>query len=333
MDRRRFLMGTGSLALAGVGGLFFNRTAAARELRETRRESWALGTAIKLVVLHDDESAANKALDAAFAEIDLIESVMSIYRPASQISRLNTAGFLKDPHPHFVAVLEHAQKMALDSDGAFDVTVQPLWQLFSDAKKQKALPSDGEVATARAKVDYRKLRVSSDEIRVDSGMQITLNGIAQGFAVDRTMAVLRENGIEHALIDTGEEGVIGRKAGGERWRAGIQHPRVTDALSAVIQLDGRCLSTSGDYQTYFSDDFANNHIFDPRTGFSPREFSSVSVLATTGTEADALSTAVFVLGIERGVKLLEARGADGFFIRKDGSTAVTRGFKDALCDD
>jgi len=326
-------MGTGGLALAGVGGLFCNRTAVARELREVRRESFALGTAIKLVVLHDDESAAKKALDAAFAEIDAIETVMSIYRPASQISRLNAAGILTDPHPHLVTVLQYAQQMAVDSDGAFDVTVQPLWQLFSDAKTQKSLPAVSEVAAARAKVDYRKLRISAGEIRVESKMQITLNGIAQGFAVDRTMSILREHGIEHALIDTGEEGVLGRKAGGDLWRAGIQHPRVSDALSAVIRLDGRCLSTSGDYQTYFSDDFANNHIFDPRTGFSPREFSSVSILAATGTEADALSTAVFVLGIERGVKLLEQRGADGFFIRKDGSTAATRGFKDALCDD
>jgi thiamine biosynthesis lipoprotein len=101
----------------------------------------------------------------------------------------------------------------------------------------------------------------------------------------------------------------------------------------VIKLEARCLSTSGDYQTFFSDDFAHNHIFDPRKGYSPREFSSVSILAASGMEADALSTAVFVLGAERGLDLLKKRNADGFFTRKDGSTAMTAGFKDALCDD
>lgn len=330
MDRRRFLIGTASLAAAGA--CFWNRDARPPELREFRRTSWALGTNVTLLVLHSRESHANKALDAAFAELDLIESVMSLYRPDSQIRQLNARGTLNNPHPHFITVLDHAQKTARDSGGAFDVTVQPLWQLFFDARKRGALPSPEEIALARSKVDYRKLRISQQVISMPPNTQITLNGIAQGFAVDRCMAILRGHGIEHALLDTGEEGVLGRKAGGEAWRAGIQHPRIGDALSAVVRLDGRCLSTSGDYQTYFSDDFSNNHLFDPHTGVSPHEHSSVSILAASGMEADALSSAVFVLGVERGRELLQARGADGFFIRKDGGTAATPGFQEALCD-
>lgn len=331
LDRRRFLFATGSLAAAGIGG-FYLQNKSASGLREVRRGSHALGTQMNILALHADEMAARQAINAAFAEIEVIESVMSIYRPDSQLSRLNLNGELASPHAYLIAVLEHAQQLARETGGAFDVTVQPLWQAFSSAKKRGALPSAAEVANAKGRVDFQKIQIAPATIRLERGMQITLNGIAQGFAVDRAMAVLRAHGIEHALLDTGEQGSIGHKANGERWKVGVQHPRAHDALSAVLHLDGRCLSTSGDYATRFSEDFSSNHIFDPHTGDSPRELSSVSVLAGSGMEADALSTAVFVLGIERGAKLLESRGADGFFIAKDGRSTATADFQKLLCN-
>src|SRR5690242_10536244 len=118
MDRRRFLIGTGSLA-AGAFAIFGRNAGARAELREVRRSSVALGTRVSMLALHEDEPRTSKALDAAFADLETIESVMSIYRPQSQLSQLNERGRLESPHPYLVAVLEHAQKMARESDGAF----------------------------------------------------------------------------------------------------------------------------------------------------------------------------------------------------------------------
>ncbi len=280
-----------------------------------------------MTVFHEHGEAAESALDAAFAELDLVEEVMSLYRPDSQLCRLNREHALDDPHPYLVRVLEESQLLAERSGGAFDITVQPLWSVYSSAHKAGRSPEAAELAAARAKVDWRRLEVSPGRVRLEPGMAVTLNGIAQGFAADRALAALRRHGIEHALVDAGELGAVGDKPSGEPWTAGIQHPRVEDAYVAVARLDGRCLATSGDYATSFAADRGDNHIFDPRTGRSPTELASVSVLAESGLLADGLSTALFVLGLERGVALIEATPqADALFVLKDGRTLATKGF-------
>lgn len=158
-------------------------------------------------------------------------------------------------------------------------------------------------------------------------MSITLNGIAQGYAADAAMRVMRAHGVRHALIDAGELGALGRSRGRAPWSAGIQHPRVADAFAALARLEDRCLATSGDYETAFSADYSRHHIVDPRSGRSPGELASVSVAAPTAMLADALSTAVFVLGTERGLALLrEHPGSDALLITKSGRHLATAGF-------
>ncbi len=156
---------------------------------------------------------------------------------------------------------------------------------------------------------------------------VTLNGIAQGFAADRAVAALREHGIEQALIDTGEIASIGQKQEEQPWGVGIQHPRHQDQFLAVAHLDGRCLATSGDYATTFRDDRTEHHLFDPLTGHSPGRCASVSIAAPTGMLADALSTAVFVMGPERGLQLVaESPGCDALLVEKNGKRWKTDGF-------
>jgi thiamine biosynthesis lipoprotein len=207
--------------------------------------------------------------------------------------------------------------------GAFDPTVQPLWPLHLDGKS----PQPVDLETARRLVDWRKVGLEAAQIRLAPGQQITLNGIAQGFAVDRVREVFRAHGIRHALLNTGEFGALGDNPDGRPWQIGIQHPRVRDAYSALAALSDRFLSTSGDYETKFSDDFSSHHIFDPATGRSPTELSSVTVLARTGMEADALSTAIFVLGPARGLALAASRpGVDAFLVLKSGDVVFTPNF-------
>lgn len=346
-DRRRFLLltlGAGGGALLGLAQ--GSRRGASHAAAETpapvpapadlvaaERSGHALGAKVAIRALHADRSTAQAAADAAWRELETVESLMSIYRPTSEVCRLNRDGVLANPHPYIVEVLTAAQTIAAQSEGAFDVTVQPLWALYSAYLKQDALPSEDEVAAVRKLVDWRKLEVHAKRIRLGApGMAVTLNGIAQGYAADRVRAALVAHGIEHALVDTGEIGTLGGKSANEvaPWKVGIQHPREANQYVALAALQGRCLATSGDYEMFFTPDRANNHIFDPRTGHSPRDLSSVTVVADDATRADALSTAVFVAGPERGQALLEAApGAEALLVRKDGSMLATKGFPKA----
>lgn len=270
-----------------------------------------------MTVLHADKSGAHAALDSAFAELERIEGVMSLYRPESQISRLNREGVLEKPDASFVAVLRFAAEVAEKSDGAFDVTVQPLWKLRGVAPNAATL----------ALVDWRKIELSKERIKLAPCMAITLNGIAQGFAADAAMRVMREHGIDNALIDAGEFSAHGMNAENAPWRIGIQHPRQRDAFAGLAPLENRCLATSGDYETAFCDDYSRHHIVNPRTGDSPGELASVSVLAPTAMSADALSTALFVLGAKRGMDFLRGYpGTDALLILKDGRRLTTSGW-------
>jgi thiamine biosynthesis lipoprotein len=292
------------------------------------RTARAFGSEVTVTVLVPDRATGEAAISEALAELETVEEVMSIYRPDSELSRLNREGIVAKPHPYFVEVLRHALEVSRASDGAFDVTVQPLWAVYSAAHRERRLPDDGAIAAARSLVDYRRLQVSPEAVRLDRpGAAITLNGIAQGFASDRAVAAVARHGARRALLNTGEIGTLGRRGDGTPWKVGIQHPRHPDAYVALARLDGRTLATSGDYATSFSPDCRYNHIFDPRTGHSPEELASASIAAATAMEADALSTAVFVLGPRRGLALVEATaGADAFFVLKDGRTLTTPGF-------
>jgi FAD:protein FMN transferase len=336
IGRRKFLAcAVGAGGLAALGSFRWlgrsGKTASighAAGLEAFRQTSFALGSKVSITVLHADEQVARRAVAASFTELARVEQVMSLYRRDSELARLNRSGRLDDPHPYLVAVLQKAQEVADRTSGAFDVTVQPLWDLYAAGLRTGRSVAMSDIEAALRKVDWRKIDVSASAIRLaGEGMAITLNGIAQGFAADCVMRVLREHGIEHALVDTGEVVSLGRKATGDRWTAGIQHPRRPDAYISLAALDGRCMSTSGDYATTFEQDFTRHHIFDPATGASPRDLASVTVVAPMGIDADALSTAVFVLGPVKGMDLVDATaGADALLVLKDGTVVATDNF-------
>lgn len=321
-SRRRFLF-----LMGGAGGLACLGLIPSKPQKATRT-SQALGAAVSITALHEDRREAGRAIDDAFAELERIEEAMSLYRPHSQIRRLNREGILRQPDPYLVQVLRAAAEVSARSDGAFDATVQPLWQLYDEARKEGRLPEAAAIEDARSRVDWRKVEVSAEAVRFrGERMAITLNGIAQGFAADRVRAALEARGVRHALVDTGEFGSLGRNADGNPWTVGIQHPRQPDAYAALARLDGRFLSTSGDYATRFSEDFRHHHIFDPRTGLSPVEFSSATVVARTGMEADALTKVLFVRGLEAGLEQIRSvPGADALCVLKDGRIVTTDGF-------
>jgi len=333
--RRRTLVSAslGLGALAGLAGI----TGAASALDSSRPgtglalytgSDLAFGTTVTIKVLHGDARSAQAAVQDALRQVRMVDALMSLYQERSQVFQLNRHRSVDAPDRHLLYVLSFAQQLSRLTAGAFDITVQPLWNAFSAARSRGTLPAPGQIAAARSLVNWRQLEVRQQQVRLHTaGMAITLNGLAQGYAVDLALAALHAKGIRHALLDTGEFGAIGSKSPGQSWSLGIADPRQTDAISARVKMDGRKVATSGDYATVFSADFVHHHIFDPASGDSPPELASVTVAAPTGILADGLSTAFMVMGAERAFALAaQLPDVDLLLIAKNGSIRKTAGF-------
>lgn len=337
MKRRNFIITLIGTSAAGVAGLALTQGKLSSRipsggnplgLARISRTGYALGTEVRLTVFHRDHRQGGRAIDAAFSAIDRVERVMSLYREDSQLAHLNRYGRLSDPDPGLVGVLRAASDLSERTDGVFDVTIQPLWTLHKACAAGGTAASAEAIAEARAKVDWRRVEINEDRLALHGeGTQVTLNGIAQGYAADQVARALREFGVSHALIDTGEIGAMGHHAEKDAWNIGIKHPRDSASFLETAALCDRCLATSGDYESYFSPDFRLHHLLDPRTGRSPLELCSVSVAAPTAMQADGLSTAACLLGLRRGIELIEATAqADALFVTKDGDVRRTAGF-------
>jgi thiamine biosynthesis lipoprotein len=286
----------------------------------------AFGTTVSIAAVHDDPGAAAAAVRDALEATRRVDALMTVYRPDSEVGRLNAAGALDRPSADLVRVLEFSQALAERSGGAFDVTVQPLWVLWAACRREGRLPSAAELAEARARVGWAGLEVSPRRVALRRpGMGITLNGVAQGYAADLALDELRARGIADAIVDTGEHGAEGARQPGEPWTIGLQHPRSPGETLAAVRMDGRFVAVSGDYETPFTDDLRFHHVLDPHTGASPPALSSVAVAAPTGMEADALTKPMMVLDLPRARALL-ARfpGAGAVWIDKDARVVAAQ---------
>ena len=288
----------------------------------------AFGTTVSVSVVQHAARHAELAIEDALHAVLQVDRLMSVHSADSQVFQLNRDGTLAKPHPHLLRVLRQARELSVLTKGAFDITVQPLWHAFRRAADGGRLPSDEERAQLRPRAGWSRVRASSEQVSLlRPASAITLNGLARGYAADLALEALRESGIEHALVDTGAFAAHGHQAGAQGWVLGIPDPREADANAASLRLDGRCVATSGDYQAAFTPDFAHHHIFDPRTGDSPRELASVTVVAASGILADGLSTAFMVMG-SRKAHALAARlpGVDLMSINKRGVVWKSPGF-------
>lgn len=331
--RRRTLfsasLGLGALAgLAGMASIDAAPRPSPAGLTLYSGSDLAFGTVVTIKVLHDDALSARAAIQDALREVRKIDALMSLHQERSQVFQLNQHGVVDAPDPRLLYVLRFAQQLSRLTAGAFDITVQPLWRAFSLARPSAALPSPDALSAAKSLVDWRRLEVRQQQVRLHTaGMAITLNGLAQGYAVDLALNALRAAGVRHALLDTGEFGAIGSKTAGQPWLLGIRDPRQADAIAASVSMDGRKVATSGDYATAFSSDFVHHHIFDPASGDSPPALASVTVVAPTGILADGLSTAFMVMGAEQAIALAaQLPDVDLMLIAKDGTIRKTARF-------
>jgi thiamine biosynthesis lipoprotein len=331
MLRRNFIR-TSLGTFAGIAGACLPggmwRSASGSGAHLYRGAALAFGTTISVSVVHDDQRQAELAIEDAFQAARMVDRLMSIYSPDSQVFQLNRDGALTRPDPHLLLVLEQARQLSQMSGGAFDVTVQPLWRVFSDAQADAGLPTQRQRQDAQARIGWRALAFDRKQVRfLRPGMALTLNGLAQGYAADLALAAVRARGVAHALLDTGEFIAQGRSARQQPWMLGIRDPRDAGALAASVYINGRSVATSGDYESAFSADLMHHHIFDPALGDSSPELASVTVLAPSALLADGLSTAFMAMGLRKARALAAGMPAvDLMTIDKKGRVWKSPGF-------
>ncbi len=269
-----------------------------------------MGTNIRAEVYHPDAEKRQRALDQVMLEMNRINELMSPYIESSELSILNKSA-AKSPlkvSKQMYKVLSLSQKISELSDGAFDITYASVGYLYNYREQQK--PSNDEINALIEAVNYKHIVLNEAQQTVyfkHANVKIDLGGIAKGYAVDNAIQALQKMGIEHALVTAGGDTRLLGDRMGKPWIVGIRDPRNKDKQAVVIPLENAAMSTSGDYERYFEQDGTRyHHIISPSTGKSSYEVQSVSIIGPESVYNDGLSTAVFVMGLEKGIGLINS---------------------------
>ena len=296
-------------AAAGVGATFAvglgSGLARLAGIHRVRRTVPAMGTVVTLTVDHVDAAAARDMLDSALAEMRRLEAILTRHRPEAPLGTLNRTGRIDRAPEELHRVLGVGLRVAARTSGAFDPTVLPVLRSWERARERgRPRPDDAEVDGAARRVGYHGVRILDEGLALDEpGMAITLDGIAKGYVVDRIVATLVRSGADRVLVDAGGDVGSGGDIARDPWTVALADP-AEHAPVGFVELNGGAVATSGGEGQSFTEDRSHHHIIDPRTGRSPSEVRSASVTAPTAMEADALSTALLVLGPEEGRALV-----------------------------
>jgi thiamine biosynthesis lipoprotein len=311
MDRRTFLKYSGMLGVGvAVGGLMplSESVAFDKKLYKVTRTRLAMGTFVAVTVMHPSRDQADDVIGKAFDEIDRVSRILDRYQSSSAIGTLNRDGYLANLPKEVCDVVARSQHFHKASNGAFDITVKPLVDLYKDHfATHGAAPSENQVAQVLSLVDGKAVQFDGKSIRLaKEGMGITLDGIAKGYIIDCGAQVLEAHGIKHGLINAGGDiRAIGGKDSHTPWRVAVQNPEKEGPYADVITMTEGAIATSGNYEVYFDKEKLYHHIVSPKTGRSPLESASVTVMASNVMDADALSTTVFVLEPASGKRFIE----------------------------
>lgn len=284
-------------------------------------------------------SERKAALDAAEAEILRLDALLSTGKPDSEISVLNrtgTASLSEDTK----SLVKEAFALYEETEGAFDVTVYPLMQLWGFPKKEYHLPDEQELTDALSLVGMDRLTydASAGTLRLDQGQQIDLGGIGKGYTSQRVMEVFRQAGVRSGMVSLGGNvQCLGRKPDGSLWRIGIQAPwQAEGEIAAVLEIADQAVITSGGYERYFVDEATGEtycHILDPKTGCPVKsDLASVSIVSSDGMLADGLSTSLYIMGLEKAQEFWRAHSTrfQAVLIDNQGQLYATEGLKDVI---
>jgi FAD:protein FMN transferase len=286
-----------------------------------------MGTLFTITLYTSSEVVARSATDAAFAKIAALDRMMTDYDPESELMKLcqHPVGEPVRVSDELIEILREAQRIAELTDGAFDVTIGPVVRLWRRARRAEALPAPEQLARARESVGWKKLKLDTRARTVTlsvPNMQLDLGGVAKGYAADQALKILRQHGISRALVAASGDIAVGDPPPAQRgWRVEIGALGNIGSWSPrILFLANAAVSTSGDAEQFVEIGGQRySHVVDPRSGIGVTGRLQVSVVARRSTQTDAFATAVSVLGVERGLALIEAQPQmAGFLVRKQG---------------
>ena len=290
-----------------------------------------MGTAIRVELWCEERAAGDAAIDAVIDEMHRIDRAMSPYKPDSELSRLNReAAFapiaVSDELFDLVASSIEFSRL---SGGAFDITYAAIGDLYD--YRRGVRPSDEAIAAAHGAVGYRHLILDEANRTIRyarKGVRIDLGGFAKGHAVENAAAILARCGIEHAIVTAGGDSRLLGDRRGRPWNIAVRDPRRAGEVVALLPLEDVAISTSGDYERFLDEGgVRHHHLIDPRTGRSPRDVHSVTIVAADGLTSEALSKTVFVLGVEQGLALVDRLpGVDAVVIDAAGALHASSGW-------
>lgn len=294
-----------------------------------------MDTLVTITVASGSKDKAEKAIDKAFLEIEKLEKLSNFFSPDSEITRINKSAGISEVKvsSDILDLLNKALYVSENTGGAFDVTIGPLISLYDF--HENIHPEQSAIKKNIALVNYKGLLIDRDKSTVflrKNGMLVDPGGIAKGYAADRVVDVLKQNGISSGIVAVaGDIKTFGHKPDGRPWKIGIRHPRAKDGeddIMATIELSDMAISTSGDYERFFvSEGIRYHHLLSPKTGHPVRECRSVTVITKEGASADAFATGVFVLGPEEGMKVLKKMRFEGVIVDSGGNLHTTPGIR------
>ena len=305
--------------------------------REVSLQTVAMDTFMDLTVWSKDEEIARDALNQASALIQALDETLSATREDSVIYALNHAGGAwTDVGADTAQLLDRALELSRLTGGALDITAYPAVQAWGFISGEYRVPDDEELEKLAALIDYTKLEVDGTQARLPQGMEVELGAVAKGYTGDRLAQLMEELRITSALFDLGQSSIqaIGTKPGGSLWRIGLQDPAGSGYLG-VLEVADQAVGTSGGYQRCFEENGQTYwHILDPDTAAPARSgLASVTVVSSSGLLCDGLSTALFVLGQEKGIQLWRDHPEldfEAIFISQDGTITMTAGLEDSF---
>lgn len=296
---------------------------------------FAMDTVMTLTYHGQDRESGREAIEEGVAAVYELEDLLSATAPDSEISALNEAG---QAHlsPDTAQLLSAALELCALTGGALDITAYPAVEAWGFTTGEYRVPNQAELEELGDRIDYTRVSLDQESASLPDGMKLDLGAVAKGYTADRLAKLAQERDITSALLDLGQSTILalGAKPDGSPWRIGIQDPQGEGYLG-VLELEGQAMGTSGGYQRYFERDGVRYwHIIDPATAAPARSgLLSVTVVSPSGLACDGLSTALFVMGLERGTQFWRDHPElefEALFILEDGSLALTSGLKDSF---
>jgi len=288
-----------------------------------------MGVSVQFSLVSNDLAWAQSAATDAVAEMERLARLYSRFDGTSELSRLNAQGYLERPTPAFSELLRLAVQVSDASEGAFDVSIKPVLDVYAPGIEQGGRLLES-LADALHLVGYTDIRIGQERIELArSGMALTLDGIAKGAVVDGGVATLRAHGFENVIVEAGGDlTTSGERGQGEPWRIALRPPRASGVQMPVLALQNGAVATSGDSLHAFAPDLSLHHILDPWRGTSPSELASATVVAPTCALADALATAAMVCGARKGIELVSAfPGCEALLVDKQMNFTETHAMR------